>query len=255
MDEALLTSPIFLEEASSCQGGHREEAEAITGGHDAPGKYAGSGNISLSNGNYGGYAGIPNGKASHSYGKQVVPRKHTGNGNTGHSNGNIGDYASQSNRKQFTPGKQVGSDNSKGRKFENEVKGKVMGKTFKVSSIAKAKNVSLRNPPTESTSSGLRFDILSKDVEVTMLKNDGQVNSKVAAGVKNKEIGIVLNVTNQNIDQSYTAPRFSSQKNKEISKKGKKPAAVVSPLEVNKKGVEFYKKSFGLDKRDRGRFK
>ncbi|KAK1555096.1 hypothetical protein Q3G72_021799 [Acer saccharum] len=168
-------------------------------GHATPGKHAGSGYIGgfagHSNGNSGGYAGHSN--------------DNTG-GYTGHANGNTG----HPNGKQAALGKQAGNGFDNGKKFVSEIEGNSMGKNFKVSSNAKAKNV----------------------------------NSIVVASVKNKGNGILLDVTNQNITPSNATPKTYSQKSKKISKQGKKLTAVLGPLEVNRNGVDFYKKSFGLDK-------
>ncbi|KAK0606345.1 hypothetical protein LWI29_036760 [Acer saccharum] len=215
----------------------KEEQRFVVPEKNGPVKHGSSGTTWHSKGGTGGYAGHTNGRsgnyADHS------------NGNPG---GSTGMNTSHSVWKQVAHGKQVGSGASAGKKYGSEVEGHGMGKFSIASSSAKAKNVGLTEALPASTSSGSRFEILREEVEVSLLENGDQVHSKAAAEVQNSGNGILLDVTNQNTDPSKVGPKISSQKSKKILKKGKKTMAMVGPLEVNKKGVEFYKKSFGLDK-------
>ncbi|KAK0581883.1 hypothetical protein LWI29_019095 [Acer saccharum] len=137
----------------------------------------------------------------------------------GNAGGNLGSFNGHSNGKQVANGKHVGSGGSYGKKFGTAAEGRGMGKSFTAGSTAKAKNASMSAVPTASTSSGSRFEILRE------------------------EEGVILSTT---VTQDIT--QAEAERSKKISKKGKKPVAIVGPLEVNHKGVEFYKKSFGLDK-------
>ncbi|KAK0574720.1 hypothetical protein LWI29_028077 [Acer saccharum] len=200
-------------------------------------KHVGNGNSGHYKGNTGGYAGQTYGNSGNSIGHS--------NGNSG---GNIGSTNGNSKGKQVANGNHVGSGGSYGKKFGNEVEGRGMGKIFKASSSAKAKNASLSAASIASTSSGSRFEILREEEGGILSATESQANSQVAVEVQHRKSGILIDVTNQNNAQSNVGPKIASQRSKKISIKGKKPAALVGPLEVNHKGVEFYKKSFGLDK-------
>ncbi|TXG46639.1 hypothetical protein EZV62_027861 [Acer yangbiense] len=134
--------------------------------------------------------------------------------------------------------KHVGSGGSYGKKFGTEAESRGMGKNFKASSTAKAKNASLIAAPIASTSSGSRFEILREEEGVFLSATESQVNTQAEAEVQNRESGVLIDVTNQNCAQSNVGPKISSQRSKKISKKGKKTVALVGPLEVNHKDSE-----------------
>ncbi|KAK1583867.1 hypothetical protein Q3G72_027752 [Acer saccharum] len=207
------------------------------GGQAAPMKHAGNGYSGYYKGNTGGSAGPTYGNSGNYVGHS--------NGNAG---GNIGSFNGHSNGKQVANGKNVGSGGSYGKKVGTAAEGRGMGKSFTASSTAKAKNASMSAALIASTSSGSRFEILREEEGVILSTTGNQGNTQAEAEVQIRESVVLLDVTNQNIAQNIAGPKISSQRSKKISKKGKKPVALVGPLEVNHKGVEFYKKSFGLDK-------
>ncbi|KAK1578721.1 hypothetical protein Q3G72_032646 [Acer saccharum] len=176
-------------------------------------------------------------------GGQAAPMKHAGNGYSGHYKGNSGGSAGQT---FGDAGNYVG--HSKGNAGGNLAEGRGMGKSFTAGGSAKAKNASMSAVPTASTSSGSRFEILREEEGVILSTTVTQDIPQAEAEVQIRESVVLLDVTNQNIAQNIVGPKISSQRSKKISKKGKKPVAIVGPLEVNHKGVDFYKKSFGLDK-------
>ncbi|KAK1560932.1 hypothetical protein Q3G72_032474 [Acer saccharum] len=161
----------------------------------------------------------------------------------------------QLNGKQIGTRKNVGSFPSNGKRIinsssgqVNEAEGIVRGKIVHDRGGVQARNLNVNKSHIASTSSGSRFDILGEEVDVTMADDIGQVSGPSEAGGKTNDKAVLIDVTNHSISKTIAPPRLSTHNSKKVVKKGKKHSLVVGPMEDNRKGVDFYKKSFGLDK-------
>ncbi|KAK1580953.1 hypothetical protein Q3G72_001633 [Acer saccharum] len=159
------------------------------------------------------------------------------------------------NGKHTGAGKNVGSFPSNGKRIinsssgqVNEAEGIVRGKLVHDRGGVQARNLNVNKSHIASTSSGSRFDVLGEEVDVAMADDIGQVSGPSEAGGKTNDKVVLTDVTNQGFSKTIATPRLSTHNSKKVVKKGKKPSLVVGPMEANQKGVDFYKKSFVLDK-------
>ncbi|KAK1577876.1 hypothetical protein Q3G72_025583 [Acer saccharum] len=106
--------------------------------------------------------------------------------------------------------------------------------------------VNKKIPLTAATNNGSRFDILNDDVDVPMMDSGGRASHVLVTEVQNTEKIALIDITNQS-STSKVPTKNPSQSSKKAVKKGKKKMTVLQLPSDIRKGVEYYKKSFGLD--------
>ncbi|KAK1554536.1 hypothetical protein Q3G72_013675 [Acer saccharum] len=159
-------------------------------------------------------------------------------------NGKSGNTGGQSSNNSH--GKNSGNGPTTWKHKGYEADGYVRGKTIQEKGGATAKGLNTKASPTVANTSGSRFDILKDDVDVTMMDSGGQTSCKSAAEGKKVDKVVLIDITNQT-STNKAAAKTSSQTIKKLNKKGKKAVPVILPQCDIRRGVEYYKKSFGLD--------
>ncbi|KAK4837200.1 hypothetical protein QYF36_003596 [Acer negundo] len=95
----------------------------------------------------------------------------------------------------------------------------------------------------KQTGSGKNVSIISSNGKRFVDEADDILRGKTFKERSNAKAKNLNNSSN-----NIVTPRSFSQNNKKVVKRGKKHAVVVGLLEDNRKRVDFFKKSFGLDK-------
>ncbi|KAK0592730.1 hypothetical protein LWI29_024306 [Acer saccharum] len=127
-----------------------------------------------------------------------------------------------------------------------EADGYVRGKAIQEKGGATAKGLNTKASPAVANTSGSRFDILKDDADVTMMDSGGQTSCKSTAEGKKGDKVVRVDITNKT-PTNKAAAKTPSQTSKKLNKKGKKVVSVVLPQHDIRRGVEYYKKSFGLN--------